>query len=140
MKKRVLVLGTENSVLTPMMSELIKHLTFKKVDVDSAGIYPKKIHRLTVKVLLEMGIGMSEFTTNSINEYTHTKFDIIITTSEIARDSLHILMNSRTKIHREFDDPSKVDGNEIQKQKAFRQVRDEMNEWLNEFLTRHRLI
>jgi arsenate reductase (thioredoxin) len=140
MNKKVLVLGTENSVLTPMMAELIKHLTYKKVDVESAGIYPKEIHPLAVKVLLEMGITMSEFTHNSISQYAHTKFDIIITTSKVARDSLHILMSCRTKIHREFDNPTKIEGNEIQMQNAFRQVRDEMNEWLNEFLTRHRLI
>jgi len=28
----------------------------------------------------------------------------------------------------------------VQMQNAFRSLRDEMNEWLNEFLTRHRLV
>jgi len=140
MQKKVLVLGTENSVLTPIMSELIKHLTFKKVDVESAGLEPKEIHPLTVKVLLEMGIDMSDFRPKSVNEFAHTKYDIIITTSSRARDYLEMLIASKTKIHKEFDDPTKVDGNEIEKQNAFRAVRDEMHEWLNEFLSRHRLI
>lgn len=122
------------------MAELIKHLSFKKVDVESAGILPKEIHPITVKVLREMGIVLSEFKTQSISEFAHTAFDIIITTSDIARDSLHVLMSSRTKIHKSFDNPAKIEGSELVKQKAFRAVRDEMHEWLNEFLTRHRLI
>lgn len=138
--KKVLVLGTANSVHTPIMAELIKHLTFKKVDVVSAGVHPEKIHPVTVKVLLEMGIDISDFQPKSINEFVHTQFDIIITTTEIARNYVGILVNSKTKIHKEFDDPRKVEGNEIVVQKAFRQVRDEMHEWLNEFLSRHRLI
>lgn len=138
--KKVLVLGTENSIHTPIMAELIKHLTFKKVDVVSAGVHPKKIHPYTVKVLLEMGIDISSFQPKSINEFVHTQFDIIITTTDVARDYVNILVNCKTKIHKEFDDPRKVEGNEIQVQKAFRQVRDEMHEWLNEFLSRHRLI
>lgn len=140
MKKSILVLGTENAVLTPMMAELVRHLTFKKVDVVSAGIRPKKIHPVTVKVLLEMGIDVSGFQPRSISEFAHTQFDIIITTTDEAQNYLHILMDSKTKIHKEFEDPRNHSGNEIQVQNAFRQLRDEMNEWLNEFLSRHRLI
>lgn len=136
----VLVLGSENSAITPMMAELIKHLTFEKVDVVSAGIRPKEIHPITLKVLLEMGIDASEFKPRSINEFVHTKFDVIITTTTEARDYVNILISSKTKIHKEFDDPRKNAGNEILLQNGFRQLRDEMHEWLNEFLSRHRLI
>jgi len=140
MQKKVLILGTSNSVLSPIMSELIKNLTYNKVDVFSAGIRPKEIHRLTVKILLEMGIDVSSFKSKSINEFAHTQFDIIITTTDDARDSLFQLMSSKTKIHKTFDDPSETEGNEIQKQNAFRVVRDEIHEWLQEFLSRHRLM
>jgi arsenate reductase (thioredoxin) len=140
MKKKVLVLGSDNAVFTPIMSELIKHLTFKKVDVVAAGLHHSKIHPLTAKVLLEMGIDISNFISKTINEFVHTQFDIVITLTEEARSNLNVLMACRTKIHKEFDDPSLTNGNEIQLQNAFREMRDEMNEWLNEFLSRHRLI
>ncbi len=140
MSKKVLVLGTDNSIFTPILSQLIKHLTFKKVDVVGAGIKPQGIHKYTKKVLLEMGIDMSEFESRSISEFAHTQFDIIITTSKEAKNSLAILMDSKTKIHKEFDDPTLKSKDEIQMQNAFRSLRDEMNEWLNEFLSRHRLV
>ncbi len=140
MNKRVLVLGTDNSIFTPILSQLIKHLTFKKVDVEGAGVKPKGLHEYTKKVLLEMGIDMSEFDSKSISEFAHTHFDIIITTSIEAKNCLHILMDCKTKIHKEFDDPTLIAKDEIQMQNAFRSLRDEMNEWLNEFLSRHRLV
>jgi len=140
MNKKVLVLGTDNSIFTPILSELIKHLTFKKVDVEGAGLHFKEIHPYTQKVLLEMGIDISNYRSKSINEIVHTPFDITITTSQEAKNCVGILMGCKTKIHKEFDDPTKDTTNEIQMQNAFRKLRDEMNEWLNEFLSRHRLI
>ncbi len=140
MDKKILVLGTTNSVLSPMMAELIRHLTFKKVSVVSAGLSPKKIHPKVVKVLLEMGIDMSDYQSVSVNEYMHHKFDIIITTTPQARDFVHNLVSSKTKIHKEFDDPRDMKGKDYQIDNAFRRLRDEINEWLNEFLSRHRLI
>jgi len=140
MNKKILVLGTDNTIFTPILSQLIKHLTFKKVDVVGAGVKPKNIHEYTKKVLLEMGIDMSDFESKSISEFVHTQFDIIITTTTEAKDSLGILMNCKTKIHKEFDNPTRKNKSEVQMQNAFRSLRDEMNEWLNEFLTRHRLV
>ncbi len=140
MQKKVLVLGTRNTVVSPMMSELIKHITFKQVDVYSAGISPEEIHPHTLKVLLEMGIDASGYKPHSVNEYVHTKFDIIITVTPESQKYVDLLMACRTKIHKEFDDPRKVEGNEIQQLNAFRKLRDEMNDWLNEFLPRHRLL
>ena len=90
MKKKVLVLGSDNSIFTPIMSELIKHLTFKKVDVVAAGLRHKEIHPLTVKVLLEMGIDVSKFASRTINEFVHTQFDIVITLSDEARQNLNV--------------------------------------------------
>ncbi len=140
MQKKVLVLGTHNAIVSPMMSELIKHITFKKVDVYSAGIKPGKIHPFTVKVLLEMGIDIADYKTHSVNEYVHTPFDIIITVTPESQNYVDLLMNTRTKIHKVFEDPTKVEGSEARQINAFRKLRDEMNDWLNEFLPRHRLL
>lgn len=140
MNKKVLILGTDNSIFTPILTELIKHLTFKKVDVEGAGIHEKEIHPLTKKTLLEMGIDITGFSSKSINEVLHKSYDIVITTSQEAKNILHILMSCKTKIHKEFDNPTTENANEIEMQNSFRKLRDEVNEWLNEFLSRHRLV
>ena len=72
------------------------------------------------------------------NRYIHTKFDIIITTTKIAQEKVNSLLASTTKIHREFDNPRTI-RNPIDKENGFRELREEMTEWLNEFIVRHRL-
>jgi arsenate reductase len=138
--KKVLTLGFDNACHSQMMAALIKHITFNRVDVMSAGIHPKKIHPLVIKVLQEIGIDVSKEKSNSFNELVHTKFDIIITTSEEARNVLDNFIGNVTKIHKEFDDPRTFRGNKFDRENAFRELRDEMHEWLNEFIVRHRLV
>lgn len=137
--KKVLVVGTDNACHSQMMSALIKHITFNRVQVMSAGVKPKKLNAGAIKTMLEIGVDISKEKPKSLNEFIHTKFDVIITTSEIAREKVNALMASTTKIHREFDNPRTI-RNKVEKENAFRELREEMTEWLNEFIVRHRLV
>jgi len=138
--KKVLTLGLDNACHSQLMAALIKHITFDRIEVMSAGIHPKKIHPTVVKVLQEIGIDISKEESKTFNELVHKKFDIIITTSEEARDVLDNFIGNVTKIHKEFDDPRFIKGSVFDRENAFRELRDEMNEWLNEFVVRHRLV
>ena len=138
--KKVLVVGTDNSCHSQMMCALIKHISFNRITVESAGIKPKKLNPDAVKTLLEIGVDISKEKPKSINEFIHTKFDIIITTTTEAREKVNSLLTSTTKIHKDFDDPRKIRKGSYEKENAFRMLRDEMSEWLNEFIARHRLI
>ncbi len=138
--KKVLVVGTTNSCISVMIAALMKHISFNRIDVYSAGIRPKKINPYVKKVLMEIGIDISKEKARSINEFIHTKWDIIITTTDEARERANTILLGNTKIHKTFDDPTKTKGNELEKMNAFRILRDEINEWLNEFIPRHRLI
>ncbi|NOX89867.1 MAG: arsenate reductase ArsC [Calditrichaeota bacterium] len=137
--KKVLVVGTNNSCISVMIAALMKHISFNRIDVQSAGIRPKKVNPYVKKVLMEIGIDISKEKPNSINEFIHIKWDIIITTTDEAREKAKTILIGNTRIHRAFEDPMKVKG-EIERMNAFRLLRDEINEWLNEFIARHRLI
>ncbi len=138
--KKILVLGSNNACHSLMMAALIKHISYDRIDVQSAAVRPGKVDPLAQKVLQEIGIDLSKEKNHTINEFLHTKFDIIITTSKDAQDKVNTLMSSTTKIHKEFDDPRKIKGSKFDKENAYRELRDEMQEWLNEFVQRHRLI
>jgi arsenate reductase len=138
--KRVLVLGKDNACRSPMMAALMKHISFNRIDVYSAGINPRKIDSLVLKVMQEIGIDISKEKSRAMNEFIHTKFDIIITTDPEAREISNKLLLGSTKIHKEFDDPRKIKGSSSDRENAYREMRDSMSEWLNEFITRHRLI
>jgi len=137
--KKVLVVGSDNACHSQMMAALIKHISFNRIDVESAGVQTKRINPIAVKILNEIGVDVTKEKAKSVNEFTHTKFDIIITTSPEAREKIKSLLPSTTKIHREFDDPRKRRMSAIQRENAFRELREEMTEWLNEFIARHRL-
>jgi len=136
--KKVLVVGTDNACHSQMMAALIKHISFNRIHVESAGIKPKKIYPGTIKTMLEIGVDLSKEKPKSLNEFIHTNFDIIITTTKLAQEKVNSLLSSTTKIHREFDNPRTI-RNKIDKESAFRELREEMTEWLNEFIVRHRL-
>ncbi len=138
--KKVLILGGDNSCHNLMMAALIKHIYYDRIDVQSASVRPGKIDPLALKVLQEIGIDLHKEKNHTMNEFLHTKFDIIITTSKEAREKVNTLMSSTTKIHKEFDDPRKLKGSKFDKENAYRELRDEMQEWLNEFVQRHRLV
>ena len=123
-----------------MIEALIKHISFNRIEVHSAGIAPKKIDPIAAKVLQEIGIIYKKDAYHTVNEFIHTKFDIIITTSPDARDKAKTLLLGSTKIHKELTDPRLAEGDAFDKENAFRELRDEISEWLNEFITRHRLI
>jgi len=137
--KKVLVVGTDNACHSQMMASLIKHISFNRIHVESAGVKPKKMNPSALKTMLEIGVDISKEKPKSLNEYIHTRFDIIITTTRLAQEKVNSLLSSTTKIHREFDDPRRV-RNPIDKENAFRELREEMTEWLNEFIIRHRLV
>ena len=138
--KKVLVLGQDNSCRSQMIAALMKHISFNRIDVTSAGIAPKKIEPLTLKVLREIGVNVEKEKSRSLNEFIHTNFDIIITTTSEARDRANNLLLGATKIHKELPDPRNAEGDAFDKENAFRELREEINEWLNEFINRHRLI
>jgi len=138
--KKVLVLGSDNACRSIMIAALIKHISFDRIEVSSAGINPKKADNNVKKILMEMGIDISREKPHSMNEFLHSKFDIIITTSAEAREKAKTLLLATTKIHKELPDPRTFKGSKYDKENAFRELRDEINEWLNEFIPRHRLI
>ncbi len=138
--KKVLVVGDDNSCRSRMIAALMKHISFNRIDVTSAGIKTGKIEPLVLKVLQEIGVNIEQEKSKSLNEFIHTTFDIIITTTPDSRNKANTLLHSTTKIHKELQDPRMVEGDAFDKENAFRELRDEVNEWLNEFITRHRLI
>ncbi|MGD9899026.1 MAG: arsenate reductase ArsC [Calditrichaceae bacterium] len=138
--KRVLVLGTDNACISQMMAALLKHITFDRIEVASAGVTPKKIDKTLIKVLQEIGIDLSKEKSKTFNEFVHNRFEIIISTSEESRPLVDHFVGSVTKIHKEFEDPRHFKGSPLEKANEFRRLRDDMNEWLSDFVSRHRLV
>jgi len=83
--KRILFICADNSVLSQMAEAFLKRITFNRVEVFSAGIKPKAMNQMGIRVMKELGIDVSDQRSKSVNEFYHDKFDYVITVHDIAR-------------------------------------------------------
>ncbi len=137
--KRILFLCTDNSTLSQMAEVFMKRITFNRVEAFSAGIKPATVHPMTIRVMKEVGIDISKSRSKSVNEYYHSRFDYVITIQDEARLNSPTFQGSHTKIHKSLDDPALVKGSEAEKAEAFRNTRDQIKEWLADFVERYQL-
>jgi len=137
--KRILFLCTDNSTLSQMAEVFLRRITFNRVEAFSAGIKPVTINPLTTRVMKELGIDISKSRSKSVNEYYHSRFDYVITIQDEARLNSPTFQGSHTKIHKSLENPALVKGRDSEKLEAFRNSRDQIKEWLTEFVERYQL-
>jgi arsenate reductase len=126
--------------MSQIAEAFLKHLTFSRVEVYSAGITPRNIHPLAIKVMKELGIDISQNHNRSVNEFYNDRFDYIITLQDEAREKSPIFQGSHTKIHKSLDDPGQAKGNDSQKLETFRKSRDQIKDWVTDFIERYQLL
>jgi arsenate reductase len=137
--KRILIICADNSTLSQIAEEFLKRITFNRVEVFSAGIQPKNLSNYAVKTMQELGIDITKSRTKSVNEFYHEKFDYIITLQDSVRDKVPAFQGSHTKIHKSIEDPARAKGSEQEKLEVYRKVRDQIKDWLSDFVERYQL-
>lgn len=121
---RILVLCTGNSCRSQMAEGFFRHYGGDKVEVFSAGLSPKGVHPLAIKVMAEVGIDISKQTSNHLNEYIGQKFDYLITVCDNATANCPSFPGEGTRLHWPFDDPADATGTQDKVIGEFRRVRD----------------
>ncbi len=134
-KLRFLVLCTGNSCRSQMAEGFFRHYGGDKVEVYSAGLSPKGVHPLAIKVMAEIGIDISQQTSKHLNEFIGQKLDYLITVCDNAAANCPSFPGEGTRLHWPFDDPASATGTEEEVLGKFRGVRDEIGiaveEWLS---------
>ena len=106
--KKILVLCTGNSCRSQILEGWLKALSNGYYLTFSAGIEAHGINKDAVYYMNEVGIDLSNHTSDLIVKYRDIKFDLFITVCDSAKESCPILPNSAKIIHRNIDDPSKA--------------------------------
>jgi len=107
-------------------------------NVYSAGLNPKPIHPYTIQVMKEHGIDCSQQVAKSITRFLgRQSFDCVITLSnEAAHYDLTLLPGINNHLHWLFEDPAVCGGTQEEKLNKFREVRDQIEQkllnWLNQ--------
>lgn len=133
-RKKILILCTGNSARSQMAEGLLKHISNGEYEVFSAGTKPSIVRPEAIKVLAEIGIDISDNRSKSVDEFAGKEFDYVLTVCGKAKENCPYLPAKTKVIHRSFDDPAAIQGNEKIRLSAFRKIRDEIKIYLSEIM------
>jgi arsenate reductase len=134
-KKNILVLCTGNSCRSQIAEAYLRFFGKDKVNIYSAGIETHGVNPKAIATMLEDGIDISGHTSNHVNEYAGIDFDFIITVCDNAKENCPYFPSKAKRFHFNFPDPAKVNGTEEFIAEAFRNVRLQIKQYCNEFVS-----
>ena len=125
-KARVLFLCTGNSARSQMAEAFLRKYGAEIFEPYSAGLEPKGVNPLTIRVMDEVGIDISNQTSKSLDTYLgKTSFQYLITVCDDADQNCPTgLPGINERIHWSFEDPARFEGSDEEKLARFREVRD----------------
>lgn len=129
-KKRVLFLCTHNSARSQMAEGLLNGLYGNKFDVYSAGTHPSRVNPFAIQAMEEIGIDISHNTSKSLDTFKDMDIDYVVTVCDNAKESCPTFPGAKHNIHKAFRDPSQFRGKDEEILGEFRQVRDEIQNWI----------
>lgn len=126
MKPKVLFLCTGNSARSQMAEGYLRHIAGGKYDVLSAGISPKGLNPLAVEAMNEIGIDISHQHSKDVRDYLGTAIQYVVTVCDHAKEQCPIFPGTYKFLHWGLTDPAGAKGSHDEKLEAFRKVRDEL--------------
>ena len=129
-KVKVLFLCTGNSCRSQMAEGWANHLKGDVIDTYSAGVCPSAVNPRTIKVMAEVGVDISAHTCKHVDELLAIDFDYVVTLCDRARQQCPIFNNKAKLIHKAFEDPTLVVGDEKEVLAGFRKTRDDIRKFV----------
>lgn len=119
--QKVLFVCTGNSCRSIIAEMLLNHLGEGRYQAFSAGSCPTgQVHPQSIATLKRHGIEPGEPHSKSWDEFSDTKFDLVVTVCDQATgESCPLFPGSPTKLHWSTPDPAKTTGTEEEINTAF---------------------
>src|SRR5215210_3467658 len=135
-KQRVLFLCTGNSARSQMAEAFLRKYGGDIFEPHSAGLEPKGVNPLTVRVMGEEGIDISDQTSKGIESFFgKTHFRYLITVCDDADQNCPTgWPGIETRMHWSFEDPAKFEGSPEERLAKFREVRDLIKERIRQWV------
>lgn len=137
-KERVLFLCTGNTARSQMAEAFLRHYAGERFEVHSAGLEPGVIRPLTLQVMEEAGKSMKGAYAKGVEVYLgKLHFNYLITVCDNAEKNCPAVWPGvNTRLHWSFEDPAAYVGSYEERLQKFREVRDQIErkvlEWINE--------
>ena len=115
--KKVLVLCTGNSCRSQIAEGYLRHFASDKAEIYSAGVETHGVNPRAIATMEEDGI------------------DFVITVCDNAKERCPFFPTKAKKFHQNFPDPAKSTGTETEILEQFRQVRQMIKSYSQQFVT-----
>ena len=135
--KNILVLCTGNSCRSQIAEGFLRHYAGEKANVYSAGVETHGVNPRAISIMNEVGIDISNHTSNHVDEYGNINFDFIITVCDNAKERCPYFPSKAERLHYNFPDPAKSTGTEEEILNEFRRVRELIDEYCKDFVQKH---
>ncbi len=120
---RILFLCTGNSARSQMAEGFARKLFPPGVEIWSAGVEPRGLHLLAVRVMAEKGIDISRQHSKGV-EGIPQPVDVVVTLCGDAAKRCPYFPGAERQLHWELPDPAQPQKDESQQIELFRAVRD----------------
>jgi arsenate reductase len=135
-KLRVLFVCTGNRARSQMAEGFLRNCAGHRFEVYSAGTKPKGLSPITVEVMHEVGIDVSEHRSKSVEEFVSEDFDYVITVCDVARAACPKFDRSKRQLHWSVTDPAELEASGVVSIEAFRDARDQLRSRIEDFIRR----
>ena len=103
-------------------------------DVYSAGTEQTVVRPQAIQVMAELGIDISQQQSKTFAQHLQHGFDEVITVCDDANEACPVFPNAKNRRHWSFPDPSKVTGSEEEQLKVYREIRDAIQQKIEQEL------
>ena len=136
----VLFLCVHNSARSQMAEAFLKRHGNSRFEAESAGLEPGRLNPYVVRAMAEVGIDISSNQTKSVFDMYNARrsFQVVVTVcSKEAAERCPIFPGLAERHHWPFDDPSTFKGTDDEIMARVRQVRDQIEAAVQEFVGQH---
>jgi arsenate reductase len=134
-KTKVMFLCTANRARSQMAEAFLQKYAGDRFEVYSAGLEPKEVHPYTKKVMEEIGIDISDQRAKGLNQFLEkVHFGYLITVCSKAEEQCPTFPGVGARLFWPFEDPVTFEGSEEEKLNKFREVRDQIDKRIKDWL------
>lgn len=131
-KQRILFLCTNNSARSQMAEGILRARHGNRFEVYSAGSQPTRVHPLAIRAMSEIGIDISSQHSKSVDTFFGQPMDYVVTLCDGRNTVCPVFPDSRNVMYKPFQDPAAHAGSDADKLTAFREVRDQLDDWIRQ--------
>lgn len=134
-KPIVYFICTGNSCRSQMAEGWARHFAEDKITVRSGGIEAHGLNVRAIQVMQEVGVDMSQHSSDLIDNTLLNQSDYAITLCGDAYDKCPMTPPHVTRLHWGYEDPARATGTEEEILDKFREVRDAIRNRVREFVS-----